>query len=156
IVHANASQSALAAAYPNQSVVVPSFGNVWADAAGPAAANPFVNSGGQQLVMPYIPGLQGGADVYGLTTLRNGNFSSIVAASPAGAGLAIARMHLGPFEYGNDFAGYDMLFLINVTGHDINSPVLGVDQLPVGLLVRGTANNPTFTPGAAGPQTLHT
>lgn len=119
---------------------------------GPTGVNPFVNA--LNPLTPYIPGLQGGAELYGLTTLTSADFASIVSHAPVGAGLAAYEVHIGPGSYNDDYAGYDMLFLINVTDHDVTNPMLALDNFPKNLLVQGPANNPAFTPGASGPQTL--
>ncbi len=48
-----------------------------------------------ETAVPYIPGLIGGADVFGLTDLELTDFNNVVLNAPLGAVGAVVRMHLG-------------------------------------------------------------
>jgi hypothetical protein len=127
-----------------------------ASSIAPKDANPFVS--GNPLT-PYIPGILGGADVYGQTTLTpsdvalalGGNLpAQDVNGSPLSRAVAaIVRLDVGPTSYGDQFVDHDMLLFVNLSGHALNAPQWGIGGVISPLVERGIANNPTF--GGSGP-----
>jgi hypothetical protein len=122
---------------------------------GPREANPFLfpvapASG----PTPFIPDLVGGADVYGLTTLTPAHFQVILGSAPAGAAAALVRTDTGPVGYDDAYAGFDMIFVINMDAQPLDAVALGVGEpgQTAPLLVRGVDRNPAF--GGSGPQPL--
>jgi hypothetical protein len=78
---------------------------------------------------------------------------------PANTLMAVARIDLGPLTYDDDYKGFDMLVVINLTELDLPNPMLGVsvngsspDYLQA-LKVRGADYNDDFG-GAGGAQNL--
>ncbi len=129
--------------------------------AGSTGTNPFV---APSTVTPYIPTLVNGAEVYGLAdaTLNQTSLGALFGGSlPAtdlngtsllSAGAALIRIPLGAVagtSYGNSFAGYDLLVMLNLTANAIGSPSMGLDGVNQSLITQGFALNPTF--GGSGP-----
>ena len=120
---------------------------------GSTDANPFLGG----TTSPTIPGLVGGAEAYGLTglTATNALLPSVTSAAPANAQAVLIRRILGPQNFDYDFAGYDMLLYVNLTGQAIGAPKLSVGSVALQQLLQGGyLTNPQFTPGATGPQLL--
>lgn len=101
--------------------------------------------------VPYIAGLDGGADVYGLLGLTNADFADVVSNAPAGATAALVRMGVAPAPSDDHYAGHDALFMINLEPQPLTNPRCGVDTWEV-LQTRGVAGHPDF--GGGGPTTL--
>jgi hypothetical protein len=115
---------------------------------GPQHANPFEAS----VNTPLIPDLVGGAEAYGLTTLTSAAFPSVVAGAPTGVSAALFLEHLGPGTYNNDFNGYDVLFIINLTSQTLHQPTFTVGSTSP-LLQGGWQHDPLFG-GSGGPQAI--
>jgi len=120
-------------------------------AAGPREGSPFVASA---VPVPFIPDLVGGADVYGLTSLNAAQVPDVLSNAPVGALAALVRMPVGPAGYDDDYDGFDMILVVNLTGGPLADPAAGVGVMGFAtpLQTRGWANQPEF--GGAGPSTL--
>ena len=118
---------------------------------GPHNQNPFTDTGDET---PYVPGLVGGAEAYGLTTLNtNTDFTSILAAAPDLSIAALVRLSTSN-GFGETFPGFDALFYINLTDAPLALPQFGAgapSHLQL-LLEGGFANDPLF--GGSGPLQL--
>jgi hypothetical protein len=125
--------------------------------AGPRTRNPFIAG---QTETPYIPGLIGGAEAFGLLngiTAQSPEFDSVRNGAPVGASVAILRRHLGPTGYADDYVGFDMLLLINLSNAPVSNPRLGIDLsgssgFMTNLVMGGYNNDPEF--GGPGYQLL--
>jgi hypothetical protein len=126
--------------------------------AGRADTNPFIK---EALATPFIPDLQGGAEVYGLLAGLNATSPAIKATlggTPAGASFSLLRLPDGPSGYADVIPGYDMLLLVNLSDHALLNPMLGIVETGIDpawlrpLQQRGAALNPDF--GGAGASTL--
>ncbi len=126
--------------------------------AGTRGVNPFILGGA--LETPFIPDLFGGAELFGRLGLdaNAADFAAVRGGAPADAVAALFRMDIGPAGFADDFLGFDMLLMLNLTGGALLNPLLGID--PAGadgsfltaLLQGGVAANPLF--GGAGPGIL--
>ncbi len=117
---------------------------------GERSANPLVS--GNPLT-PNVPGLVDGAEAYGLTTLAATDFTTIISSAPASAAAAIVLMDTGTGGFDNDFVGFDILFLINISqATPLSNPGLGVNQAVTSLLQGGYSREALF--GGAGPVSL--
>jgi hypothetical protein len=98
--------------------------------------------------------LIGGADAFGLTALSSADFPSIVSGMHPGSALAMELVDIGPSGNADDYAGFDMLLLINLRNSPMPNPTLGAGaaNFGAGLLTGGFANMPAF--GGSGPQAL--
>ena len=122
-------------------------------------ANPFIN--GNPLT-PFIADLLGGAEGYGLLDGINANsvdFNAIRASAPGNALGALARFDLGPSGFSDNYLGFDMLLLINLSDQIFSDPKLGVTSGASGnapllqsLLTGGFASLTEF--GGAGASVL--
>ncbi|MBK1671466.1 hypothetical protein CKO28_26055, partial [Rhodovibrio sodomensis] len=120
--------------------------------------NPFVSGTDDT---PYIPDLVGGADMFGLLDgidANNPAFAALFGSAPSSAVGALLRVDVGPIGYDDDYFGFDMLLMLNLTGDDLLDPLLGVD--PTGtdpafvqsLLAGGFGTQSLF--GGTGPTPL--
>jgi hypothetical protein len=121
--------------------------------AGPTRHNPFLANA--YPATPYIPGLVGGAEIYGLTTLGAADFADVYAAAPLGAFAALTRMDAGPDM--PEFVGYDALLFVNLLDEQMDNPCFGVHQTADAyfagpLLTQGYMRDPLF--GGTGPEPL--
>ncbi len=108
---------------------------------GPRKDNPYITVGnGNDVTTANIAGLAGGADIFGLLKENLGSavliddlsavLGSAAASSIAGAGLpsdallALHRMDLA--AAGDNYAGFDMLVLVNLTDRVLATPSLGI------------------------------
>ncbi|WP_158639335.1 hypothetical protein [Elioraea rosea] len=121
---------------------------------GPTETNPFLANAA---ATPFIPGLDGGAEIYGLTDLKASvDFLDIYNnRGPTAAGINY-EMALVKLDVGidlPDFVGFDALYVMSLRdpGANIFLPKVGVGDGKAGdpLLERGTARNPLF--GGRGP-----
>ena len=115
--------------------------------AGPREFNPFIKG---TVETPFLPDLLGGAELFGL--LDQGlsgfglDFEALRAEAPSGTNVALSRMDVGPAGYDDDFDGFDMLLLANLTDEVLGQPMLGIDgsgldpSFLVGLLQGGTSS----------------
>lgn len=98
---------------------------------GPKADNPFINGSGNQPVQtPIIPDLKTGAEIYGFLNninVQNSYFSSIKENAPANSAAALYRPTIGPEGYQDNYPGYNLLLLINLTNGSLQNPKLGID-----------------------------
>ncbi|EXI79182.1 MAG: PQQ-dependent catabolism-associated beta-propeller protein [Candidatus Accumulibacter appositus] len=116
---------------------------------GPRADNPYVTDlGGASAALddsPYIAGLAGGAEIYGLLQGidRNGlDFNPATTAQKDGlptteadAVFAVMRLDFGPGDYADNYTGFDMLLFVNLADDvALSDPRLIVSQSgnPVG------------------------
>jgi hypothetical protein len=125
---------------------------------GPRGDNPFIKGTDDT---PFIPDLVGGADLFGLLDgieATNPAFAALFGAAPTSAVGALLRVDVGPIGYDDDYFGFDMLLMLNLTDRDLLDPMLGID--PAGtdgdfeqtLLTGGFATQSIF--GGTGPTTL--
>ncbi|MCP4589928.1 MAG: hypothetical protein GY842_04230 [bacterium] len=105
----------------------------------PTSSNPFITA---KTNTPYIAGLVGGAETYGMTNLAS--VAGITLDPPANAVAALVILDSSPDFY--DFPGFDQVFVVNLTSAGLNSPVLGVGGpgFTQALLTGGYANDPLF------------
>lgn len=110
---------------------------------GPRKSSPFLADAAQ---VSYIPGLLGGADVFGLTNLDLSDFDHFVLHAPPGAVGAVVRMRRGPKDYAFTFDGYDLVFFLNLRCWPLRAPRLGVGEVDYlsPLLSGGYRNDPRF------------
>jgi hypothetical protein len=92
---------------------------------GPGATNPFISGGNTST--PYLPDLVGGAEVFGLTNVTSSDpsLASVVANAPSGATAAVVLADGGVAGF-DQYPGYDLLLLVNLTSETLNNPQLGV------------------------------
>ena len=123
--------------------------------AGSQGVNPFLASGG---FTPYIPDLVDGAERFGLTGLdaRTLFAPDVFNAAPAGVDAVVLRTDIGPAGFDDDFVGYDVIILANLSGNTINAPQLGVGGAGylVDLLRGGDVRNELFGGSAETVATL--
>ena len=106
---------------------------------------------------PYIPGLQGGAAIYGLLSQSASQLlnSHLQTVKPADAVLAIVRLDAGIPGVIESFPGFDLLLMVNLTSAAVQTPKLGVGlagwETP--LLISGWQNEPYFGDGTANALT---
>ncbi len=135
------------------------------------SGNPFVEGDPET---PLIAGLQGGAEAYGLLDVfsdraaLNAFLASVdaellagetLAGAPDDALAAVVRLDGGPAGFADDYAGFDMMLVVNLSDIALAAPELGIapgdpsseDDSP--LLTGGFATDPVFG-GTGGPQTL--
>ena len=117
---------------------------------GARKMNPFVF--GFATDTPYVPDLPGGADVCGVTSLSSTDpaIASMLTGVPAGAKGALILMDDGPAGLAQNWDGFDMLLLVNLTDGNLAGPRLGVGRegYLLDALVGGWARDPAF--GGAG------
>ena len=121
---------------------------------GSRDANPFISGG--SFPTPFVPDLVDGAEIYGLTGLdAPTDFAAVVAAAGPNDLVVLQRLDVGPAGFDDDFLGFDMLVMMNVTDAAVADVELGVGAggFQTDLLTRGFANNPAVG-GSGGPQTL--
>ena len=126
---------------------------------GPMGINPFIKDGAT--LTPYIAGLIGGAELFGLLDGIDAQTPEIAALTEGlsrGSQVALLRLDIGPGQYAVDYTGFDMLLLVNLTNRILNDVALGIDpagidtEFTLGLLEGGVANNPLF--GGGGFQSI--
>ncbi len=91
---------------------------------GPRTLNTFIDG---VVETPYIAGLVGGAEAFGLTGLTSGDFPDVVSGA-SGASAALVRRAIGPGAFADDYVGHDFLFFVNLTTGALNNPRLGVGR----------------------------
>lgn len=114
--------------------------------------NPYVTANAS-VDTPYIAGLPGGAEAFGLLP---GDVARAVAAfaraqAPAHAKAAMMLSDTGPVAgFGDDYIGFDWLYLINVRDQALVDPAFGagLDGYRNRLLLGGWVNDEAFEPGA--------
>jgi len=118
--------------------------------ATPMCANPYLSS---NVATPFIPELPGGADAFGLSSFNESAFPNLLAGAPQFGGVALIREPIGG-QFGPNFAGYDALFLVNISQFGLTSVQLGAGAANylAPLKVEGFANDPLF--GGAGAQVI--
>ncbi len=110
----------------------------------PRDANPFISGTPHT---PFIPGLVGGAETYGLTDLfTETDLADVVNAAPAGALAALVYEDVGRAGFNDDYSGFDMLAVLNLSGDDLPDLMFGAGNagFESGLLTGGVANNANF------------
>ncbi len=126
-------------------------------------ATPLTNGPGSRAISPYlgpegsvplIPGLAGGPEAFGITGLGLPDLPPILANAPPGTIAALIRMDVGPAPVDEDFTGFDMVLMVNVSPTPISAPAFGVGRPGhlVPLRIQGIALDPVY--GGAGPRTL--
>ncbi|MFK7961903.1 MAG: hypothetical protein AB8G96_15415, partial [Phycisphaerales bacterium] len=124
------------------------------DLVGPTDTNPYVLN--ESTDTPLIVGLNGGNDVYGLTSLAPADVPGLLDAVPSTATIALIRLDELPAGLASDDAAHDAILIANIGDTDVMLPGVGVgvpDETN-GLAIRGAANNPAF--GGRGPVALDT
>ncbi|MBX9639876.1 MAG: hypothetical protein K2X97_09155, partial [Mycobacteriaceae bacterium] len=104
---------------------------------------------------PNLLGLDGGAEAYGVLTLNASQvFASAVLGSlkPADASALVARIDVGPADWGADFDGFDLVLFANLSTSPLDNAQLGVGDRLISLVKGGWANDPLY--GGSGDQTL--
>ena len=105
---------------------------------------------------PYIPGLPGGAEVFGLTTLSStdNDLLPFLADCPPDAVAALVLMDEGPASLAQNWDGFDMLLMLNLTDNALSHPKLGVgsEGYLADLMTGGFAVSTLF--GGPGPKVL--
>lgn len=115
--------------------------------AGQRAVNPFIQG---SVLTPLIADLEGGAEGFGyLSTLSalSADFTTLRVGAPMDAIAALMRLDVGPTGYGDDYTGFDMLLLVNLTGGQLVRGGLGVGGaagLTASLLLGGYARDAEF------------
>lgn len=79
---------------------------------------------------PYIPGLVDGADAFGLTDLSatDPGLAWVLEEAPIGGKAALVRMDTGAGTLAQDWDGFDMLLLVNLTDKPLEAPEMGVGR----------------------------
>jgi hypothetical protein len=123
--------------------------------AGPRAPNPFL-APVEPPSTPFLPGLVGGPEVFGLLAGETvHDLPALLASAPPEAAVAVARFDGGLPGDPVDYVGFDLLVFANLCSQAASAPRLGVGRAPIALLRGGPARNPFFVPGAA-PEPLAT
>ncbi len=107
---------------------------------------------------PNIVNLVGGAESYGLLgnfNTTSGQYDPLLASqvfsteflstlAPANSMAALLRVDLGPIGYAQDYTGYDMLLMVNLSNGALTNPRLGVDGVFKPLVSGGWENDPLY------------
>jgi hypothetical protein len=95
---------------------------------------------------PLILGLEGGSDVYGLTSLTPTDVPGLLDAVPSTATLALIRLDELPAGLVSDDSAYDAIVIANVSDTGVDFPAFGagVTDDAMALAVRGIVNNQAF------------
>jgi WD40 repeat protein len=110
------------------------------ETAGLGEANRYLNGDGWTA---NIAGLAGGADIHGIIdglTAADIDYDSIAAGiqqAPSGALLAVMRFEFGVGGANEDYTGYDMLVIVNLTSIGLSGITFGVDEAGQALRVDG-------------------
>lgn len=111
---------------------------------GPRNDNVYLGGTGAASYTPYIEGLQGGAEIYGL--FSGVDIASLIPAdAPKDAIAAVLRLDLGPYTSNPDYIGYDMVLFVNLTGANLDAPTLGINQGELALRFDGVGVQTTMT-----------
>ncbi|KPL02111.1 MAG: hypothetical protein AMK75_03225, partial [Planctomycetes bacterium SM23_65] len=121
---------------------------------GSRGENPYVDQGGTSPETPYIPGLVGGAEIYGLSYLSDNDLLPLLCDCPPGAVAALCLMDNGPAGLAQHWDGFDMLLMVNLTDNDLMHPQVGAGRAALlpDIRVNGYGRSPLF--GGAGPEVL--
>jgi hypothetical protein len=138
---------------------------------GSVSVNPFMldtDGDGFGDSTPNIVGLEGGAEAFGLLDFdrydgvlnacdlftgdprldpEHPDFDGVLTQRPDAAAMLL-RVDVGPAGYNQDYRGYDMVLMVNLTASPVNDPHLGVGDVYQPLLTGGWENDPDF--GGAG------
>ena len=113
---------------------------------GTRKMNPYVFGWSTQT--PYVPDLTDGADVMGVAGLSatDQDFAGVLAGAPTGALAALVRMDTGAGSMAQNWAGFDMLYLVNLSDKPLELPYLGVGAkgYAMSLMTGGWARDPLF------------
>ena len=123
--------------------------------AGIRSENPFLRN---NELTPNIVNLVGGAESFGLLGDYDAATDSyqpldarqVLSAdvldnlAPDGAMAALIRVDLGPSGYSEDYVGYDMLLLVNLSDTALQNPRLGVDGVLQPLMQGGWERDPQY------------
>ncbi|OYV85866.1 MAG: hypothetical protein B7Z73_12740 [Planctomycetia bacterium 21-64-5] len=125
--------------------------NATATISGPVTANPFVSGNPST---PYLPDLAGGAEGYGIATDTALDLPDLIDTAPAGAAAALVMSSGNTAGFAEQYPGYDLLLLVNLTDQSLTSPQLGVGSpgFESTLLEGGYENDPAF--GGSGAKSL--
>jgi hypothetical protein len=118
--------------------------------------------GGARVSFRWKSGLVGGAEAFGLTTLssQDSSIAAMLTNAPPDATGAMILMDKGPAGLAQDWDGFDMLLMVNLTDNAIAGPRLGLGSYEDGghcsyltiLLQGGYASEDAF--GGYGPTVL--
>src|SRR5262249_14206541 len=133
--------------------------------AGVVGSDPFIF--GTQSTTPLIAGLAGGAAPYGLVTdatqlsalTASSGLSSAIANAPANALIAVVRESI-PASFPDEYTGYDLVLVQNLTSVNLPGPQLGIiqgsldaqnsgDEMPLNYQFLGTPNPMDALPGGS-------
>ena len=123
--------------------------------AGPVGQNPFIRINGDvPAATPYIPDLAGGAEVAGLLAGIDAladDFQAIRELADDEALAVFYRPEDGVAGYDDDYVGYDLVLLINLTDQPLDNPTMGVgfdepDPASLENLFQGGYMNQTWQP----------
>ncbi|HXW09689.1 MAG TPA: tandem-95 repeat protein [Steroidobacteraceae bacterium] len=119
--------------------------------------NPFVDFGGGAILTPRIAGLAGGAEAFGLLTLDAATLlgDDVFDEAPDGAGLAVIRVDTGIAGLVDNYLGYDLVLVANISGAAFDTPTLRIGSVGERAAFRtgGTAADPVFGDGSDDPMT---
>src|SRR6185369_9218106 len=114
---------------------------------GPSEHNVFIG-GAADVLTPLLPGLIGGAAGFGLLNIGSDALlgNAVFGAAPDGAPLALIRVDGGIPGLLENFAGYDLLLLANLTDQAVDTPRLGIGEIGFqhDLMQGGFGNLTTF------------
>ncbi len=133
------------------------------DIGGTSSPNRFLTN---DISTPNLVDLVDGAEAFGLLGNYNSATGKIEAldarsvfsseflanAAARGASAALLRVDRGPAGYSDDYVGYDMLLMVNLTGNDLYQPQLGVGNDLSPLMLGGATRDVAF--GGAGDVVL--
>lgn len=122
---------------------------------GPRAVQPFVSD---TPLVPSIPNLVGGAETFGVFASQASDIQalqSVVSDAPAGAAIAMARIADTSWATGSDFAGFDIVIVVNLSSGPISEVNAGFGAAAFGrpILRGGFARSPLF--GGTGPEIIN-
>ncbi|NRA30213.1 MAG: hypothetical protein HRU11_08110 [Parvularculaceae bacterium] len=94
---------------------------------GPKEANPYTKGG---IETPTLPDLEGRANTFGTFQAFDASdpaFAALLLGIPDGALIGLTRVDDTTMFFGQDFSGYDLLVLSNLTGEDQAGVSFGYD-----------------------------
>lgn len=93
---------------------------------------------------PYIVGLEGGAEIYGL--FSGVDIDSLIPDdTPEDAVALVIRLELGPYTSNPNYIGYDMVLFVNLTNSNLEAPTLGINQGEISLRFDGVGAQTSMT-----------
>jgi hypothetical protein len=131
-------------------------GGTTAASTGARDVNPYIPG---ITLTPFIPDLEGGAELFGLLSgvdATDSVYDLLFANAPDRAFAAVVQSATGPSGYSDLYDGFDFLSVVNMTSQVLSNPRLGVDLNHLGfseaLMVGGWQRDPAN--GGSGDETL--